>query len=182
MASIEARLQQLEDRVAIQDLAAEYCRAIDDRDLEAFLETYTEDCVLRYKDGAMRIDGKPALREYYANRFKQYGLTFHYPHAHVITFDGPDQAHGWLSGHAEMGLSGEGWLAAFRYTDVYRRETAKEGMKWRFTERELAAWYYMKIADLPLGMGQTLRKHYHGELMAAELPESMGTYKAMHNL
>ena len=55
-------------------------------------------------------------------------------------------------------------------------------MKWRFAERELAAWYYMKLADLPKGMGQTLRKHYRGELMAAELPESMDTYKAMHNL
>ena len=178
MGSIEERLQQLEDRVAIQNLTAEYCRAIDDRDLEAFLETYTEDCVLRYKDGAMRIDGKADLRAYYTKRFMDYGLTFHYPHAHVITFDGPDDAHGWLSGHAEMGLSGEGWLAAFRYTDMYRREVKG----WRFKERELAAWYYMKISDLPYGMGQTLRKHYRGELMAAELPESMDTYKAIHNL
>lgn len=178
MASIAERLQQLEDRIAIQDLVAEYCRAIDDRDLEAFLDTYTEDCVLRHKDGAMRIDGKAALREYYTNRFLQYGLTFHYPHAHVIIFDGADHAHGWVSGHAEMGLNGEGWLAAFRYTDIYWRE---EG-GWRFAERELAAWYYMKIADLPERLGQTLRKHYRGELMAAELPESMETYKALHGL
>ena len=37
MASIGERLRQLEDRQAIRDLVAEYCRAIDDRDLEAFV-------------------------------------------------------------------------------------------------------------------------------------------------
>lgn len=178
MEDLTERLQRLEDRFAIQDLVAEYCRAIDDRDLAAFLACFTEDCLVHHRDGVMRIEGKPALQAYYADRFRQYGVTFHSPNAHVVTFDGPDVAHGWVSGHAEMGLNGEGWTAAFRYTDHYRRE---EG-HWRFAERELAAWYYMPLADLPAGMGGPLRKHYKGTLIPAELPESLATYKALHGL
>jgi len=170
------RLHRLEDRAAIQDLVAEYCRAIDDRDLDAFVGCFTADAVLRHRDGVLRLEGRTALREYYTARFAQYGVTFHYPHAHVITLDGPDTAHGWVSAHAEMGLDGAGWIAAFRYTDRYRRV---EG-HWLFAERELAAWYYMRLADLPDGMGQTLRKHYKGHLIPAELPEGLATYQAWH--
>ena len=178
MASIEERLQQLEDRQAIRDLVAEYCRAIDDRDLEAFLAIYTDNCVHGQQDGALHLVGKAALREYYAARFLQYGVTFHYPHAHVVTFDGPDNAHGWVSGHAEMGLQGEGWLAAFRYTDEYRRDNGV----WRFAKRELAAWYYLRMADLPSELGGALRKHIRGEIKPADLPEGLDTYKSLHGL
>ena len=91
MASMEERLQQLEARQAIRDLVAEYCRAIDDRDLEAFVGNYTDDCVHRQRDGSLHIEGRAALREHYAARFLQYGVTLHTPHAHVIAFDGPDR-------------------------------------------------------------------------------------------
>ncbi len=174
----DERLQQIEDRFAIQDLVAEYCRAIDDRDLDAFIGCFTVDGVLRHRDGVMRLDGRDALRAYYTNRFKQYGVTFHYPHAQVVTFDGAETAHGWVSAHAEMGLDGEGWTSAFRYTDRYRKVDGR----WLFAERELAAWYYMKLADLPHGMGSPYRKHYKGTLVPAELPESLETYRTLHGL
>ena len=67
-------------------------------------------------------------------------------------------------------------MAAFRYTDRYRRE----GGRWRFAERVLACWYYMPLAQLPKGMAADLRKHYRGDVIAAELPESLETYKAWH--
>ncbi len=178
MASIEERVQRLEDREAIRDLVAAYCRAIDDRDLEGFVALYTENCVHGQRDGSLHLEGRAALREHYAGRFLQYGFTLHTPHAHVIEFDGPNEAHGWVSGHAEMGLEGEGWLAAFRYTDAYRRE---DGV-WRFAQRELATYYYLRMADLADGLGQTMRKHRQGRLMAADLPEGLETYKALHGL
>jgi hypothetical protein len=121
----------------------------------------------------MRLDGREAIRDYYSMRFPAYGVTFHYPHSHVVTLEGPDEADGVVTAHAEMALDGAGWIAAFRYTDTYRRE----GGRWRFRERVLACWYYMKLADLPDGMASTLRKHYRGEQLPAELPESLATYQ-----
>jgi uncharacterized protein (TIGR02246 family) len=172
----EARLQQLEDRFAIQDLVAAYCRAIDDRDLEAFVSLFTEDCRMRHQDGRMDVSGRDALHAYYAERFPTYGVTFHYPHAHSVTFDGTDRAGGWVSAHAEMDLGGEFTLAAFRYSDQYVRDQGT----WRFSERVLACWYYMRLADLPTQIGSTLRKHYKGQLLPAELPESLQTYQSLH--
>lgn len=178
MASMEERLRQLENREAIRDLVANYCRALDDRDLDGFVGLYTSDCVHRQRDGSLHLEGRDALRAHYAARFLQYGVTLHTPHAHVIRFDGPDSAHGWVSGHAEMGLLGEGWLAAFRYGDEYRRE---DGV-WLFAKRELNTYYYLRMADLPQGLGATLRKHYRGELRPADLPEGLDTYKRLHGL
>jgi uncharacterized protein (TIGR02246 family) len=171
--SLEDRLRRIEDRFAIMDLVAAYCSAIDGRDLDAFVDCFTADGVIRHEDGVMRLDGREAIRDYYSMRFPAYGVTFHYPHSHVVTLEGPDEADGVVTAHAEMALDGAGWIAAFRYTDTYRRE----GGRWRFRERVLACWYYMKLADLPDGMASTLRKHYRGEQLPAELPESLATYQ-----
>ncbi len=171
---IEARLQRLEDRFAIMDLVAEYCAGIDDRDLERFVACYTRDAVLRHDDGVMRLDGRAAILDYYRQRFRDYGLTFHYPHSHAVTIDGPDNAHGVVTAHAEMGLGDEGWITAVRYSDKYRREDGR----WRFAERVLAFWYYMPLAELPKGMASDLRKHYRGQKISAGLPESLETFQA----
>ena len=174
--SFEERLERLEARFAIMDLVSEYCAAIDSRDLERFVDCFTADAVVRHQDGVMRLSGREAIREYYAARFRSYGVTFHYPHSHTIVIEGSDSAYGVVTAHAEMALDGAGWIAAFRYTDQYRREDGR----WRFAARELACWYYMALADLADGMAGTLRKHYNGEKMPAELPESLETYKAWH--
>jgi uncharacterized protein (TIGR02246 family) len=172
--SLEQRVARLEDRLAITDLVADYCAAIDGRDLEGFVACFTHDGVIRHADGAMGLDGREAIRDYYARRFGEYGMTFHYPHSHTIVIDGPDEAHGTVTAHAEMALQGEAWIAALRYTDRYRRDDGR----WRFAERELACWYYMPLSQLAQGLASELRKHYRDEHMAAELPESLATYRA----
>ena len=171
--SLEARVALLEDRFAIMDLVARYCAAIDGRDLEGFVDCFTTDGVIRHADGIMRLEGSEAIRNYYTRRFADYGVTFHYPHSHTVEIDAPNDAHGMVTAHAEMALNGEAWIAAFRYTDRYRREDGR----WRFAERELACWYYMPLSQLAEGMAADLRKHYRGEVIAAELPESLATYR-----
>jgi uncharacterized protein (TIGR02246 family) len=174
--SLEDRVEQLEARFAIMDLVADYSAAIDCRDLERFLACFTRDGVIRHADRSMRVEGREALRDYYTRRFGEYGMTFHYPHAHTISIDGRQAAHGTVTAHAEMSLDGEAWVAAFRYSDRYRCEDGR----WRFAERELACWYYMPLAQLAQGMAGSLRKHYRGEALPAELPESLATYRAWH--
>jgi uncharacterized protein (TIGR02246 family) len=122
--TLAGRVRRLEDRFAIADLVAAYCSAIDERDLGRFLELFSEDAVLRHRDGVMRLDGKAEIEAYYTRRFASYGYTFHYPHACTVRFDGDDVASGVVTGHAEMGVEGELVLAAIRYTDRYRRTPA----------------------------------------------------------
>jgi len=174
--SLVERVQRLEDRFAISELVAAYCTAIDDRDLDKFLSLFTEDASLRHADGVMRLNGLTDISDYYRARFAGYGVTFHYPHAQTVVFEGQDRARGTVTGHAEMSVEGELVLAAIRYTDAYRRE----GAGWRFAARELAFWYYMKLSDLPNGFADALRKHYRGGRIPAELPDSLATYREWH--
>jgi uncharacterized protein (TIGR02246 family) len=162
------KIQRLEDRFAIQDLVASYCSAIDGRDLARFVSLFTDDAVMRHRDGVMRLDGREAIETYYTARFARYGFTFHYPHAVTVNFDSADEATGQVTGHAEMGVEGQLVLASIRYTDRYRRV----GRTWRFAEREMAFGYYMKLSDLPQGFRDNLRKHYRGERISAEWPET----------
>ena len=170
------RIRRLEDRFALEDLAASYCSAIDERDLPRFLSLFTDDAVMRHRDGVMRLEGKAAIESYYTQRFAGYSFTFHYPHAVTVSFESPDDATGAVTGHAEMGVEGQLVLASIRYTDRYRRI---EGA-WRFTERELAFGYYMKLSELPEGFKDALRKDYRGERIEAEWPEALETYKRLH--
>ena len=174
--SLDARIQAVEDRIAIDDLVSTYCLAIDERDLDRFLSLFTDDAALRHEDGVMRLEGLPAIREYYTQRFAGYGVTFHTPHSRLVEFVSPEEAAGVVTGHAEMSQDGELVLAAIRYTDRYR----KVGGRWLFAERALAFWYYMKASELPSGFADNLRKHYRGHRLPAELPESLETYKAWY--
>jgi hypothetical protein len=38
----------------------------------------------------------------------------------------------------------------------------------------------MKLADLPSGIGDALRKHYRGSRLPADLPETLPSYRALH--
>jgi ketosteroid isomerase-like protein len=174
--TLEDRIQRIEARFAIMDLVAEYCTGIDSRDLDRFVSCFTEDAVVRHQDGVLSLMGRDAIHDYYSRRFRDYGATFHYPHSHSITVNHDATAQGVVTGHAEMGLDGEGWIAALRYTDQYRLE----GKQWKFSERVIASWYYMRLADLPEGLAADLRKHYRGEFLPAELPDSLETYRAWH--
>jgi len=174
--SIEVRIQAIEDRIAIDDLVSTYCLAIDERDLDRFLSLFTDDAVLRHEDGVMRLEGLPAIREYYTQRFAGYGVTFHTPHSRIVEFVTSDEAAGVVTGHAEMSQDGELVVAAIRYTDRYREV---EG-RWLFAERVLGFWYYMKASELPRGFADGRRKHYRGQRFPAELPESLRTYQTWH--
>src|SRR3954471_18609981 len=158
------KIQRLEDRFAFQDLVASYCSAIDGRDLARFVSLFTDDAVMRHRDGVMRLDGRAAIEAYYTTRFAGYGFTFHYPHSVTVTFDSVDEARGEVTGHAELSVDGQMVLASIRYRDRYRRVDGA----WRFAEREMAFGYYMKLSELPDGFGDSLRKHYRGARLPAE--------------
>ena len=174
--SQEARIRAIEDRIAIGELVSAYCLSIDERDLGRFLSMFTDDAVLRHEDGVMRLEGLAAIREYYTARFAGYGVTFHTPHSHLVEFASSEEGTGVVTGHAEMSEGGELMVAAIRYRDRYRRVNGR----WRFAERVLGFWYYMKASELPDGFVNGLRKHYRGQRLPAELPESLETYRAWH--
>jgi uncharacterized protein (TIGR02246 family) len=59
--SLEARIQRIDDRMAIEQLLMEYGRALDDRDFAAFAALFTEDGEWRGAQGSYR--GRKEIQE-----------------------------------------------------------------------------------------------------------------------
>jgi ketosteroid isomerase-like protein len=170
--TIESRLEEVEDRLAIRDLTARYNFAIDDRDLKAVGELFTDNSTFGSKDGAMRATGRDAVLQQFKDRFTVLGATNHFAHDHAVWFDGDSRARGLLSVHAEVWRKEQPMITALRYDDVYE----KSGGLWRFSERLLSFFYYLNIRDYPVAIGTLERNHASENPVAADFPERLPTY------
>ncbi len=170
---LEARIKLLEDRAELQELVAVYGRRIDDRDIEGIADLYTEDAMFDSTDGP--ISGREPVLAYYRRQLDRYGMTYHYPHSHTITFTGPDTATGVVSAHAELAILPTPFVVALRYIDEYRREDGR----WKFVSRRALQLYAAPLADLPDVLATTQRRRWPGtEPTEADIPENLDTWKA----
>lgn len=171
---INRRIDRLESRAEISELVAKYCKSCDDRDVPLLRSLFTEDAVVRSKDGVMTSDGIDAVMQMYKSRFDVLGVACHWTHDHILTFDDadPDRATGEVFGHAEAHRNGQTLIAALRYADAYRRE---EG-RWKFASRTLAFLYYVPVGEYAEALGGTLRQRAYGDERPADYPESFDSW------
>lgn len=164
----------MEAESAIRALAARYCFAIDDHDLDAVAALFTVDARVWSRDGVMDAMGREAIVDQYEGRFAVLGPSNHVNHDHWIRFgDKPDEAVGLLSAHAELYRNDTPMVTALRYNDRYRRVDGQ----WLFAERELSFLYYVPLADYPGILGQRDRMRAYGDRRPADYPESLPGWK-----
>ncbi len=169
------RVACIEARQAIQDLVVRYGMAVDDRDMQLVGSLFTDDAVFRHGDDSIVNHGRAEIVDFYTDRLRAFGATYHYPHSHLIDIVDADTATGVVCAHAELGIDGRTYVTALRYHDRYR---CVDGV-WRFTERRLAMLYYMDMADLANGgLAQNDRKRYFGTVGPAEIPEKLPSWQA----
>jgi uncharacterized protein (TIGR02246 family) len=137
MDEFEARVDRLESRHALADLAAAYCTAVDAKDAKRVAEIFTIDGRLN------AMSGRAAIEEFFTRWMSEYGPTFHYPHAQVIEFRGRDDAAAVVTGHAEQRRGDEVWVMGVRYVDSYRRE---KGL-WLIADRNVGYRYRLRVED-----------------------------------
>lgn len=140
--------------IAIKQLVARYCFAMDDHDVAETEAIFADDAVVRSPNG-MDSTGRAAILEMYKGRWGNLGLSNHYTHDHVIRLDptDPDRADGVVSCHAELWRNNQTMLVALRYHDRYVRERGE----WKFAERSLSFLYYCPVSDYPTILGQDKR-------------------------
>ncbi len=171
---LTARLDRLESESAIRALAARYCFAIDNHDLDAVADLFTADARVYSRDGVMDANGREAVIRQYEQRFRVLGPSNHVSHDHWIRFgDDPDFAHGLLSAHAELWRNETMMITALRYDDVYRREAGT----WRFHERALSFLYYAPLKDYPEILGRPDRMRAYAQPAEADYPEKLPSWK-----
>ena len=170
--SLEARIERLEARSLIEDLVTRYGMAVDDRDIPAVGELFTEDGRFGHQDEA-GVTGRDAIMAVYAERLRGQEYSYHFSHNHLVEHLGADEATGVVNAHAEMGYLGEVLLGAMRYHDRYRRIDGR----WHFAERRMSFFYLMPAAELWAGNLTELRKQWPGRPEAADLPQSLPSYR-----
>jgi ketosteroid isomerase-like protein len=177
--NLEWRVRRLEDRIAIGELVARYCFAVDDRDIDGLARLFTRAARVRSRDGVMDATGRDAIVAQFHGRFAVLGPSNHFTHDHLIEFDAadPDRARGLVSSHAEVVRNGETLWAALRYDDEYRFEDGA----WRFADRLLGFFYYLPVKDYAELMKRPDRLRAYAEPRPADYPESLETWKRYHS-
>lgn len=171
--SLERRLTQVEDRLAIRELISRYCFSIDDRDLKTVGSLFTDNAYFGSADGAMKAIGRDAIIEQFKSRYSVLGASNHIGHDHVIEFESPTRARGLLSSHAEVWRLGRAMITALRYADVYEKT---DGV-WRFAERKLSFMYYLPVEDYATVLGRIDRNRASPDKpQPADYPEGRPTW------
>jgi uncharacterized protein (TIGR02246 family) len=132
VATLEQRIQKLEDRAEIQDLVARYFKVTDDDDEPALADCFTRDArfIATGFDGGTGRDGVMSFLKAARSTMQQ---TVHTPNYVHLAFKGADEAEGSVMAHLEIGMGGTTVYGAVRYLDTYARE---EGA-WRIASREM---------------------------------------------
>ena len=133
MASIEQRIQAIEDRTEIVELTARYCHFARTRDVEGIVDLFCEDGVLQAGDVLEK--GRARLREIYRGALAELG-PMPCVHNHTVELAG-DEATGVCSVEIRMVQNGQAITAAGHYEDAFRRV----GAQWRFARRRLVLYH-----------------------------------------
>lgn len=169
--TLEQRIQRLEDRAEIQELAVLYGFIMDERDERGIREIFMENATLRSQDGVFAANGIDEIVDTYLGRFKALGPTNHYSHGHVVRFseDDPDAAFGLIASHAEVVRNDVPMQVALRYKDEYRRVDGK----WMFYDRLMSYMYYLPISEIPQALGERNSVRAYGDERPSDWPESL---------
>jgi uncharacterized protein (TIGR02246 family) len=144
------RIQRLEDRLEILELANRYANAVDAHDAEATSDLFTLDGIHRTQQGRIKGSGRRQIYDYFEQSFAAQGRSFHSVHGHVIDFrEDTHDATGTVTGHAELLLEETPRIVAVRYADTYQQLDGQ----WRFSERVQSYLYWVELSEYSAAMG-----------------------------
>lgn len=138
--TLERRLQRIEDTLEIQQLPIRYSLAVDERDIDAWVNLFVPD-VRVGRDQS----GRQALRAAIVPMVTQFYRSIHQIVGHRVEFVDSEYAVGHVYCRAEHEV-GERWVVmAIRYDDEYQKV---EG-RWFFRRRIERHWYAVDQLERP---------------------------------
>jgi ketosteroid isomerase-like protein len=139
-------LQEISDRLEIQELMIEYCYAIDNRDWDALDNVFTPDAVIDYSE-MVGVKGPPSeIKLFLAESMKQVSNCQHIISTTQLKIDG-DRAYGRTICTNPMELAENGHVMLLGLW--YRDEFVRTPKGWRISSRyEQNSWRY----NVPAGL------------------------------
>nr|WP_239375548.1 MULTISPECIES: nuclear transport factor 2 family protein [unclassified Frankia] len=143
-AGLLARLEQVEARLAIEQLPIRYALAVDGRDLDAWVSLFVPDV-----NCGRHGQGREALRDYIAPSLRWFYRSVHQICGHRVELLDADNARGQVYCRAEHEV-GDRWIVmAICYFDTYRRVDGE----WLFDRRDERHWYAADVNERPQAVG-----------------------------
>ena len=170
------RVEKLEARAEIGELASAYAVACDEHDMQRLLGLFTDDAVFDSPSQLMMASGVAEIEAMFVRMLSIRGPAFHWTHDHFVRFDEarPDEASGMVLSHAETTPDDVVSIAAMRYEDRYRRVDGR----WRFARRSIHFLYYVPVTEFASGLNSRLRVVAGGERLPADYPENLPVWQA----
>lgn len=137
---LERRLARMEARLAIGELPSRYARAVDARDIDAWVNLFVDDV-----DCGTHGRGRDALRRFIDPAVRTFYRSVHFVCGHVVDFESDDAATGTVYCRAEH-EDGDQWVVmAIIYFDRYVRRDGD----WFFARRKERHWYSADVLARP---------------------------------
>jgi len=138
--SVTAGLQRVEDMLAIGQLPIRYAMAVDERDVDAWVELFVPDVRI----GA--AVGRDALRETITPMLRMFYRSIHQIVGHRIDIaDDGQHGSGSVYCRAEHEVDDRWIVMAIRYDDEYRKVDGQ----WYFARRRENHWYAIDLTERP---------------------------------
>lgn len=157
MATLEDRIQRLEDRAELQDLVATYFQATDDDDYGRLGDCFTSDATFA-ASGFPASSGRQGIIDLLKSARAGMGQTVHTPNYVQLNFADNVSAIGVVSAHLELGIGDTTYYAAVRYVDEYRRENAR----WYIVHREMRVIHVGPWSDVGQSLSSPLNIRWPG--------------------
>ena len=135
MANRPLTLEQISDRIEINDLLIRYSVAIDEKDWELLDTVYTHDAKIDYTTSGGITGEYPEVRAWLAKALAPFTMTQHLISNSVVDVDG-DSATARTMVFNPMGTDdGKGGLRMFYVGAWYEDKLVRTGAGWRIAER-----------------------------------------------
>jgi len=143
-------LQEISDRLEIQELLVRYSHAVDSRDWDAFEGVFTDDAVIDYTEMGGPRGGVKETRAFLESAMPMFSSFQHMVGNTVLEFDG-DTARSRTICHNPMVLDrGEGQTHVFFCGLWYRDELVRTPEGWRIKDRyEERAYFHNLPPEIP---------------------------------
>lgn len=142
--SLQLRIDKLESRDAIRDLAFEYCHGFDKRDFDRFLAIWWEDCVWDIGPPFGRFEGHAGIHEAIHDvLWPAWKESHHLTSNNHIRFESADRARSVCDVDCVGVLAGEEvcQIVGATYTDLVER---RDGV-WKIGHRSVVIHYFNPV-------------------------------------
>jgi SnoaL-like domain len=127
-------LQEISDRIAIDDLLTRYATALDGKDWELFASCFTPDARIDYSAAGGIAGTLPEVRRWLAEVMAGFPMTQHLVTNRAVQLDG-DVASCRSCLFNPMGIPDDGTIAVFLEGGYYRDRLVRTADGWRIAER-----------------------------------------------